>query len=683
MKKLVLIFVCVAAIAAGTFVVLNKQPAEEDFLIEDVLPQKALFYTKVVNITGVLRKLEAMPLWKILQTINYDHLRRKNVLNQQQMIVINAVKKKLPEVINHPLRRKLVGKEVVMVAYPPQGNLETFSGSFDDLAPELLEDLFSGVYFVTRIGSDAQLVEYFSRFFKDFGDNVSQTNIKYKEETIHLVTISDGGIRIGFARLDNLLVFGIGEKSIQKSIDVFKGEKPSLSQDEGFQKVYKKFQPSFDSVAFINFKVIKEILEGQMTVLKGFTSQDKGDVWGQVLNNVKGIEAFGFSSHLSSPIRLDHYLIFDPAALSSDMALAYTCAPQENETISFVPKDVLGYQWSNCLRLGHYWDQIVGELENQNESDSKVGEIEQMVGLSIADKLLPMFGDEIGGYLKDVEIGMFPLPKFLLFIKIKDQSGVEGLLGKLEQQPLIALQEENYQGSTIKYFPLPLGKGIQPGYCFLKDYLLVTTSRQLIKDSLEAFNNKEMALPSSPDFKEIDFGLTKKNRAVQFVRIKDIVGKIGGVIQWASQWMDVRDQKADAFKSGRQKPLEEVVADIAAKEKELDEIRENIISLEDEIWNMESKGEDVSSQQLKYEDLKNQMDQKKEEIVELNERRKELAKITQEPTQKISEAEIRRVYLTEVVYPILDGFKLMESYGFRSTVSGDSIESTMFLKMAE
>ena len=39
--------------------------------------------------------------------------------------------------------------------------------------------------------------------------------------------------------------------------------------------------------------------------------------------------------------------------------------------------------------------------------------------MNIEEDVLPAFGDEMGGYLKDVRVGsLFPVPEFLFFIKI-------------------------------------------------------------------------------------------------------------------------------------------------------------------------------------------------------------------------------------------------------------------------
>jgi len=166
-------------------------------------------------------------------------------------------------------------------------------------------------------------------------------------------------------------------------------------------------------------------------------------------------------------------LTYNLKEMKSEQADLLACPAGENRTIHFVPTDILGYQWSNCFKLEHYWRQISDEVKQLDPSQSKINEFEGKIGMNVANDILPAFGEEIGGYLKDIQVGgFFPLPEFLLFVEVNNESKAEQLLGRLQQQPLVSLQEENYGGTLIKYLALPLGENIQPGYCFLENYLL-------------------------------------------------------------------------------------------------------------------------------------------------------------------------------------------------------------------
>jgi len=210
---------------------------------------------------------------------------------------------------------------------------------------------------------------------------------------------------------------------------------------------------------------------------------------------------------------------------------------------------------------------------------------------------------------------------------------------------------------------------------------LISTSRKLVKESIDVSTNGSLSIQSNPDLKEIDINLTGKNRSVHFLKVGRVIEKVKGIIGWSNQWIVNRDRKAEAFKAGRAKPLEDVKMSIAMKESELKEIRERLIPIEDEIWNMESKGLDVSAKQVELNDLQTQLDAKKKEIIIETEKKEELAAIIQDPDSSTPDTALRQFYLDQVIYPVLESLKSIKSFGLRSTVNDGAFESSAFLKV--
>jgi len=686
MKKLVIILICITLIIGIGLGVLKKK--EKQFSIESILPQEALVYVQIRDVAKNFQKLELLPFWQSIRDINYELLMEKNAINDQQLVFINLIKKQLSHILSSPLSKRLFGQEVAFAVYSPEMDLNELVREMKILSPKFFEELLSGFYLVTRVDPDVQFAEFISRFFDQFGTNITQNQLEYNGEVVRTVTVSDIGMTFSVVRLRDLLVIGVGKKAARISVDVFKGEKPALAQDPQFEQILSRALDPSHMVGFFNFEPFLKILKSQGAPFIDSSEMNTADAnvkaqWETVLAKMSGIKALGFSTQLSPIMRIDNYFIFDPMELSAEYAPLYTCPSEENKTIRFIPKEVLGYQWSNCFKLDYYWKQINKELEQKGASSSRIDEMETKIGMSIERDILPAFGEEIGGYIQDIQVGgFFPIPKLLLFIEIRNRTKAEQLLEKLKDQPMVNFQEENYQGISLKYLALPLGQDVQPGYAFLENYFLISTSRQLIRDSIDALQNNSLSLLASPDFKEIDFGLTDKNRYVQYLKIGKFVEKVKGVINWSNQWTSARNRKTQAFKAGSEKPLEEVEASIAAKENELMAIRDKVILVEDQIWNMESKGLDIGVQQNELHSLKSQLDAKKEEIVSENERKAGLASIIQEYEESSPEPELRQLYLDEIIYPVLESLKSIKSYGLRSTINDNVFESSIFLNVA-
>ena len=688
MKKIIIICLCIAAIVAIGVGIYEKTKGPS-FGISSILPQNVSIYVELHDVEKNFKTLASMPVWEGIRSIDLNRLMEKNALNGQQVMFFNLIKDQLLEVVNNPLAKRLFGHDVAIAVYPLDYDATLLAQEMKVLSPKFIEEILSGLFLVTRVDKDVQFAEFVSRFFKQFGPNVSQGQVEYKGEIIRTIAISDIGVKFGIVRLNDLLVIGVGEKAARVSVDVYKRDKPSLAEDPQFAKSQNRFLKPSSVVGYFNFVEFIKELKNQEDNIMSFVGSAVGDAqrnvqWTKILAKLSGLKAFAFSSQLTPVIRVDSRLIYDADALDAEYAPLYTCPSSKNKTIDFTPQEVLGYHWGNCFKLDYYWAQMVKEVERLGASASKIDEFEATIGLSIEKDILPAFGEEIGGYIQDIQVGgLFPIPKFLFFVEIANRPKAEKLMSKLEELPFVMFQDENYNGTLIKYLALPLGQDIQPGYAFLGDHLLISTSRKLLQDSIDVSHDTSLSLQVHPDFKEIDFGLTDDNRSVQFIRIGQVVEKAKGVIDWSTQWTASRDRKAEAFKAGSSKPLEEVKANIVLKESELEVIRDRLILAEDDVWNLESKGMDASVKQTALNELQNQLDAKKNEIVIENERKEELVSIAEEIDDGSLDPALRQFYLDEIVYPVLDSLKSIKSFGLRSTVYNDAFESSVFLKIAD
>lgn len=685
MKKIIIVILCLGVIGAGIGIYLHMQKKGES--IEAILPGDALLYVHLNDVEENLATISSMPLWKVIAGIDYDSLIKKSSLNPQQMMFINLIRGQFSEVLDNPLAKRMFGREVAFALFLPQVDVATLAQDMKALNPQVIEKLFSGLFLVTRIDPDLQFAEFISRFFKQYGANVSQGMSEYKGETIRTITLTDIGVKFGAVRLNDLLVMGIGETVARTVVDVVKGDKRSLAQDPRFLKAQAAVLDPSGMDGFVNLEVILQTIKNQTEKILNAMGGQEQDLqvrtqWQDGLAKVSGFKTFAFSSQLTPLMKFNGYVFFNPEEFDPDYAPLYTCPAGPNETIGFVPREVLGYQWSNCFKLDHYWRQIKKELARTEAPASKIGEFETKIGLSVEGDILPTFGDEIGGYLSDIQIGgLFPIPKFLFFIEIKNKAKAEQMLARVKEQPFAMLQEENHRGVNLKYIALPLGADVQPSYCFLKNYLLIASSRQLIKNSIDASGNSALSLSAHPEFKEINAGLTEKNRSVTFIRVSQVIDRIKGVLGWSNQWVSAQERKAQAFRMGSEKPLEEAKDDVERKGDELKEIRDSIILLEDEIWNLEGKGGDVTDQQTELGEWKNQFDTKRDELTAARERREQLEGIVQASNESAPDPALRQLYLDKVIYPLLDGLKTIKSYGLSTTLSGDAFESSAVLKL--
>ena len=102
-----------------------------------------------------------------------------------------------------------------------------------------------------------------------------------------------------------------------------------------------------------------------------------------------------------------------------------------------------------------------------------------------------------------------------------------------------------------------------------------------------------------------------------------------------------------------------------------------------DIWNFNTKGEGTSALQTRLIELRSQAKTKQLELADEREREQELASILQANEEEAPDPAIRQLYLDEVVYPILEGLKLIKSYGLRVRSEEDVLKSSVFLKVED
>lgn len=674
MKKIIVVLLLVASVAAGVTFYLQTQ--EKGQSVESILPKGALVYVHLNDVEGNLQQMASMPFWKALSNINYDLLMQKNIIPSQQRMVLELVKTQLSQVSSNPMVKKLFGKEVALAVYLPDQDLKAMARQMKGFNPVVVEELLSGIFLVTRMDPDVQFAEVLTRSFSQYGANVTQGETEYKGEIIRTITVSNVGMKLSFVRFGDLLVFGVGDKAARLSIDVFRGS-PSLADDPQFEEARSSFLDPSAAVGYFDFETALSLIADQVGKFAGSGADE-------VFAKMAGLEKFAFSFQMAPVMKINSTILMNTEKLDPEHASIYTCPSEVNTTINFVPKDVLGYHWTNCFDLNYYWREVKKEVIEGRNAAPKIDELQQKIGFDIERDILPAFGDEIGGYISDILVGgIFPIPKIALFIEIKDMRKAQRLLDRGLNQAIAMIQEETHGGVPLKYIALPFGENIQPGYCFLGDYLLVATSRQLLKSSIDASGNNSLSLTANPAFKEINFGLTDKNRSVQFIRIGQIVSKARGLIGWSNQWVTAQERKAQAFKAGSEKPLEEAKESIVAMNNELVGMRDEIAFLEDSIWDLEYKGENVTAQQARISNIKDRITDKELELAGAHERKEELENILSETKKDVPDLAIRQAILDEAVYPILESLKSLETYGLRVTVGKGRLETSVFLKVSD
>ncbi|MDO8581152.1 MAG: hypothetical protein Q7S13_06705, partial [Candidatus Omnitrophota bacterium] len=668
MKKILLIVVgCLVLAGAGWGVyhfVLQKK-----LLVEDVLTQQPIFYGKITDLEKNLQEFIASPFGQAVQKINFKLLLDQSKMDskQQEAIVKNIAALYDPNV--QFIIKQLFSQEVALAAYSTDIDFSSLRAMSPAQRVEEVARIFENIVVVTRLKPSAQAIEVMSQVISQTGEDVTRDTQEYNKHSIDVITFKKANVDLYYTRLQDLLVFGVGSrKPVEKALDVVAKTIPSLSKDTAFQALKPYNVAGAMNVGYMDLvKIMTGVQQAAAEFVKTSVPEDQRSQAQRQLNET--FEQFQGLTHLTysykgGPLAQGNLNLFSSSPTGEGLP-GFACMPVENQTLRFIPKEIVGYNWNTCLRLNNYWGQwkqAQDEAQERQAAATTQGEkipgeqtaetIEDFLGMSIEDDILPAIGDEFGGYLAGIKTGkMFPIPQLLLFLRVNDRAKVEAILTKMMGQDFLVMQQENYANVTINSAALPLGGDIQPSYCFLGDYLLVGINRQVLKDSLDVVADPALSLPEADDFKILNMAATGKNLHMVFLKPPLLIQQIKNLLETVNQWISAQEDQRAAFLSGSQRRLDDINKEIDFQQSEAKQFQTQATALADAIQALRSQTLDTTVQQQELTQLEGKIDQAHKAIEGHQEQRQQLEKIIGEYKQQMMPPEKRRLLLDEVLVP--------------------------------
>jgi hypothetical protein len=378
-------------------------------------------------------------------------------------------------------------------------------------------------------------------------------------------------------------------------------------------------------------------------------------------------------------------LHFDKNALHPDVKPFYTCPPDSNKTLNFIPSDALLYNWNTCVDVKEIWNQFIADLEREAELGGDqasppwrmVAAMEQQLGMSFEKEILPALGREFGFYLKDLDLsGVFPIPEIVFLVQVTEKSGAEAVLNKLlALQPMLRPEQEQYSDAAVTYIPVPMLEGLEPAYAFIGDYLLIATNRAALKSSLDTAGDPGKSLSSATGFQEVNFGLTDKNNSVFFMQVDRTMEKAQSLLDWVVTWGGKAAVQQEAFKTGSQQRLADIRGNIA-RDKEM------LAGLTDQLakFSAPASGE-AADRPAQIEEVKKRIEETETAIKTNEEREEELQSILEEYEMMAPEVDRNKLLIDELVRPFFKAVSHFKGVSSRSVTGEGVMESFNYFKL--
>lgn len=667
MKRTILAVISTVLILALVFVIyrtfIYKLP------IEEVIPAGPIFYMRVCDVEKNFEKFKVAQLWGNIKNIKVELLMKESGATEEQISQYKKLKTKLSRFTSGFLLNEFFGNEVALAIYPT---------NMEELNANTLLNIASDFILVTRIKTRAEFIEFISTLSSKFGNKIVNTKFeKYNGYEIAIIDLSDE-LSISYIKVKDLLVIGLGKKAVYACLNVVTKKSVPLSQDKDYKSAIRDLPKKTQVISYQNFSLLysglKQFLD--LAVQNNMIPSQKQVQITEDLNKLSGFKTAVYVSEAGEVIKNKLVFTFDKYRIDPIFMKTYSVRPQENRTLKFVPKNIIGYHWTNCFDAEFSWDQFMLNLPKMPEQESKgpavasiITNIENRLGINIEQEVIPWLGNEIGIFLADIETGsIFPIPKILFFVKINDPAGAENIMQALAKKNDIPMQSEDYKGKTIKYVFLPFAASLQPGYCLLDDYLLISSTRQLLRETIATSVNEDLSLVKNEEFNAVDFGLTGENNAITFIDTDLLLTKMQAIGEWIIGWMPLITANYEMQQKKLKQNLYELELAIQKEESQLKYLRSQAPPEETELATLQAE--------IKAREQETNLAKK-----DLQERRQ----IYEQMCEKSPKKRLRLIglYLTEAVFPILEGLKINKATGSRTIFGENHIQIHSFCKTVE
>ncbi len=690
MKKnlqVVIVFVFMAFVSAGVFYLLNSQNQVE---ITQVLPEKPIFYFRLNELGKTWQEYQQTQLWKKLTAIKVVSLLEELGTPSQDLDAVKRVKELAESPVTQLVFDKFFSQEAALAVYPMDPN--------DSGTPDL-KKMAEHIYLVLRPKPEAQFADVIGKFFTAFSKGVTYQEEDYQQFKIHLLLANDGTFSVGYVQIKDLLIVGVGDKPAKTAVNIWLKKDKALVDDTQFVLAKSDFLDKSDSAGYFNYGLFIPTLKNwTLQLLKqqqAFqTDWDKNAALvekqlDQSLAQMKGMELIAFSGQGVTQAISKMDVHFDPAQMDPDLRKLYACRPSDdNQTLKFTPQNVLAYQWTGCYDFSYYWQQIKNELERARQqapvsaeggAESVISALEKTLGLSIEKDILPVLGDEVGGYLTDVEMSsIFPIPQLTFFLKVTSQEKAQELMDQLiKLQPFFRPEGQDVEGYKLYSINVPMVSRFQPGYVFISDFLLISSNKELLEQSIHTYKGQSANLTANAGLKNLNIDFSDHASSLFFLQSDELMKKGEQFVDWGNSWYSLQLTRQEAFKTGSEKRLADMKGQMKKDEAELEGFKTEYRSINDRV----NAGAVIEPGVL--EELHKKIDQKRQGIQAAGESAQELEKLIKGyEGQKGISADIRQKLIDEAIKPFLQAFSAMKVIASK-TIFKDTLAETWFYSNVE
>ncbi len=525
MKKIVWLSVCTATVVILLIAYFQKervaglQPAL-------LLPKDTLVVIEQKRLQQKIDQFNSSRLGKAFRGINYTQIASDLGLQEEEIEIIKDIQNNSSEFMNSPIFTEIFGEDVTCAIINPHGVVVT------DPEKTLKETLL----FIAKPKHNAATLEKLATLFRNYA---KQSVIQYGNHVIHRYEIEHNK-SIAVARVEGLFLIALDQQIIRLSLDRYDEKSESLLDS----KEYRDLKSSFDKTdlyVYFSIGMIKKQIE---KIVQQVDTMDVDKVI-EELATWDGWKAGAYGAWQNTEvIHEKSVILYDEESLHPYVKEMISIKPEKSDEIFLVSKDALAYYWTNTLNLQTLFAMYVEELGDENKEVENLNQIlEHIAGINI-EQVIAGIDRKIGFIIQEMNTEDFiPLPDFSIFLKLKDQKLIKGVLEKLLANWEIPYQSNNYRDVEFFFWGLVPQTGMQPVVSFYDGYLFVTSSVKMMKDIIDSAKDGN-GLQTSDNFIKVEKGLLENNNSVAYIQVGAIVEIMKELVNWGGTMIAIQDRQA-------------------------------------------------------------------------------------------------------------------------------------------
>ncbi|MCL2790028.1 MAG: DUF3352 domain-containing protein [Desulfobulbus sp.] len=461
MKKIVGIVLGLAVVVAIGFTILRLGKTEGNAYAR-FLPPDVVGTVNLSHGNTLIDNFAASPLGKVF-TKDTIHAIVQEMGGQSQGIAeYDRVYDAVAKMAHDPAIRAVFGDDATLALLPPDRKI---------LADKPAEALRDCPVVIART-SVAGALDMLSRLM---------TNAQISRETVDgldLVKIGTGQGQVFYGYTQGQTVFlALSPAAIKACLAAGKGETaldkaPAFKEAAAFWQTFPEETTYFRT--YFNTPAVAELLQ--------LAPAPEIKEAGEMLAGVGTMYSIDYETSQGMESRGRAGLTYD--RLHSAMKNLLDAAAKGNQTLHLLQEQVLAYNWAASLQTEQILTAMAANEQEYQEVDRGV---QQNLGVSLQE-LVRAFGPRYGAVLDDiVHTPLFPWPKMILFVEIRDRAIAEKALNGVRRlvadQGISTEKQEQVEGLTVYSWPIMPGEA-QPAAVLTADMLYLSTSKQALKTML-------------------------------------------------------------------------------------------------------------------------------------------------------------------------------------------------------